>query len=538
MNQSRDQTNPDPYAGPQAMKAALIPFALGALAGIAIAWILRLSRLSWTWAPCVGPLVLPVWVVDWQAGLFCATTVLTASGFGFYWSREMLQRGGTEARAEKERIGPLRFLLSRRTETRATEARVQGNELAIGTSRRGRVVRIPFGRDHGVHGVVLGATGGGKTVTQAAIAQAYIGAGMAAIVVDPKGDDYLRSVIADAARHAGTRFLEWSPSGTLVYNPFARGGATEIADKILAGHKWTEPHYELATQRLLGQTLAAMQAAGQWPPTLSQIVRFMDPERLDGLATEVGGEVAERVAGYVDGLSARAKSELGGGRDRIAVLGESEIGPRVDPSMGLGPELDLLAALQDGDVVLIRTESDRYPAASKLLGAALVIDLVSLTTVRGLPPSFTAIDEFGALAAEEIARLFSRARHAGMSLLLGTQSLADLRGARPNDPSDTLTEQVLSNIEYAICHRQGDPDSAERLAQVAGTDPTWATTRRVSGIGLSHAGEGTQTREREFMINPDEFKRLQTGEAVVIDPKSDPPAKIVRIWAPRRPDDT
>jgi type IV secretory pathway TraG/TraD family ATPase VirD4 len=118
--------------------------------------------------------------------------------------------------------------------------------------------------------------------------------------------------------------------------------------------------------------------------------------------------------------------------------------------------------------------------------------------------------------------------------LLGAQSLADLRCARPDDSSDTLTEQVLSNIEFAVIHRIGDPDSAERLARLAGTAPAWSTTQRVSGNGtMIGQGEGTRTREREFLVGPDEFKRLRTGEAVVIDPKAKRPAQVVRVWPPR-----
>ena len=103
----------------------------------------------------------------------------------------------------------------------------------------------------------------------------------------------------------------------------------------------------------------------------------MDPERLDALASEVGGETAERVAAYVDGLSARAKSDLGGGRDRLAVLAECELGPLARPRAGRGraarPRARSCAA---GEVVYFHLDADRYPAASKLLGAALVIDLV------------------------------------------------------------------------------------------------------------------------------------------------------------------
>ena len=93
---------------------------------------------------------------------------------------------------------------------------------------------------------------------------------------------------------------------------------------------------------------------------------------------------------------------------------------------------------------------------------------------------------------------------------------------------------MLSNVEFVVAHRIGDPDSAERLARVAGTAPAWSMTERVSDNGAPlDKGEGTRTRQRDFLIDPDQFKRLRIGEAVVIDPKAKRPAQIVRIWPPR-----
>ena len=93
---------------------------------------------------------------------------------------------------------------------------------------------------------------------------------------------------------------------------------------------------------------------------------------------------------------------------------------------------------------------------------------------------------------------------------------------------------MLTNLEFAVVHRQSDPASAERLAQMAGTEPSWSTTRRVTGIpGFAQPQDGTRIREREFLVNPDEFKRLATGEAVVINPTAKPPAEIARIWPPK-----
>jgi hypothetical protein len=242
----------DPYAGPERLKAFSIACFFGLGIGIAVALLLRETKLRWSWT-LPGALLIPImFQIDWRPGAGYSSAVLCASGIGYWLHKKEKERGGPEAREEDQRLGLLRWARSRISRARQSDERVIGDKLAVGTNRRGDRCWVPFGRDHGVHGLVLGATGSGKTVTQAAIAVAYILAGLPVIALDPKGDRYLRSVLRDAAARAGARFLEWSPTGNHVYNPFGRGGPTEIADKALAGHDWSEPHYKLITQRLLG----------------------------------------------------------------------------------------------------------------------------------------------------------------------------------------------------------------------------------------------------------------------------------------------
>ncbi len=167
-----------------------------------------------------------------------------------------------------------------------------------------------------------------------------------------------------------------------------------------------------------------------------------------------------------------------------------------------------------------------------MLAGAIVVDLITLVSrMQRTPiPTVVMIDEFAALAAGQVNRLFGRSRSAGISLILGTQELADLKATG----QEGLREQVLSNIEALIAHRQNVPESAELIAQIAGTKPVWISTEQTEeGLIVSGpSGRGSRRRGHEFVIHPDRIKRLGTGQAVLITPGTDQPAKVLRVYHP------
>jgi type IV secretory pathway TraG/TraD family ATPase VirD4 len=154
-----------------------------------------------------------------------------------------------------------------------------------------------------------------------------------------------------------------------------------------------------------------------------------------------------------------------------------------------------------------------------MLAAAIVQDLLTVAAeLQSDPcPTVVAIDEFSAIAADGVARLFGRGRSAGISLLLATQELADLDAARRNQSaggSSALLEQVLGNVGAVIAHRQGVPQSADLIAAIGGSRGAWLSTLAVEGYAAT--ARGTRTRGREQLIDPDEIKTLPTGTAAVI----------------------
>jgi conjugal transfer pilus assembly protein TraD len=505
------------------LKLLAIGCLAAAFGGWALARTLRGRGLRWTWAALGFPVALLLsggrdplvfWPIVWGCVLACV--------IGWHWHHLDITDGADHAEIAHSRIGVIGAV--RRWSAGQAIKRdgwIKDGRLVVGRDIHGLPVSIPVGYTSGSHTLVVGATGSGKTVSEAWIAGRLIEAGHGAVVVDPKGDRMLRDELAAAAERSGASFLEWTPEGPLAYNPYAHGTHTEIADKALAGEQFTEPHYLRQAQRYLGHAVRVMHAAGV-PVTPVSLMAHMDPGELEVAARALPESQALEAQAYLDSLSDRQRRDLAGVRDRLSILAESDINDWLNTTNGQDP-LDIQRAVRDRDVVYFRLDADRRPLLAAMLAAAIVSDLVTL--VAGLQvrpvPTVVMIDEFSAVAAEQVARLFGRARSAGISLVLGTQELADLKSTGDG----ALREQTLGNAETVIAHRQNVPESAELIAAMAGTRPAWITTQQTEErlLATGPSGRGTRRRGYEFEVHPSLIKQLPTGNAVVITPGTGKP---------------
>lgn len=507
--------------------------ALSVLAGTGLAAGLRLRGLRWTWAAL---LVLPAMLLGAWSMTFALAgigTGMVGCGLGMMWHSNDLLTGGNYAEVARGRIGVLQAIDRAIDAWRASceqHGWLHDGALEIGRDDHGQRVSIPAGDTSGSHTLILGATGSGKTCGEAWIACRLIEHGRGAIVIDPKGDGMLREELRRAAAVAGAPFGEWTPQGPLAYNPFARGGDTEIADKALAGERFTEPHYLRQAQRYLGHAVRAMHAA-KVSISAGSLMAHMDPNRLEETARELPEEQASVVQDYLDSLNERQKRDLAGVRDRLSILAESDIARWLAPQDGVSV-IDLHRAIEQRTVVYFSLEADRRPLLAKMLGAAIVADLVTLAAERqdDPVPTVVLIDEFAALGTELVGRLFSRARSAGMSLILATQEMADLKAVGDG----SLRDQVIGNLESVIAYRQNVPASAELLAGIAGTRPSWITTQQTARSLFGHgpSGRGSRTLGHEYEIHPSRIKKLRTGQALVIALATGRGPTIVQIHHP------
>jgi type IV secretory pathway TraG/TraD family ATPase VirD4 len=509
----------------QGVVQCVIGLALGVLA----AGLMRHVRVHWSWAVVALGLVLLLGSSLTGSSTTLAFTAACAAVLARRRQRRETEAGGDLVAGVHASSTPLdaarrleRVVVERGSAGSGVQRALRGGELALGRDQRGRGVTVPFGGKDGSHVLVVGATGSGKTVTQTWIAACAIEHGRAAIVVDPKGDEGMLGEIRHAAERAGRRLLRWTPRGGVVYNPYARGSETEIADKLLAGERFTEPHYLRQAQRYLGHVVRVLRARGG-EVSLHAILEQLDPQALERLTRELPEGGGEATQAYLDSLTARQRGDLAGVRDRLAILAESDVGPWLDPRTPDAERFDLLGAVRARDVVYLDLEADSRPLVAEMLGAAIIQDLqTTVAALQGRPePTLVVIDEFSAVAAEQVVRLFNRARSAGFSLLLGTQELADLR--LPG--RERLLEQVMGNLSVLVAHRQVVPRSAELIAEVAGTRAAWRVARHSDG-------RSTRTRSRESVLDRDQLMDLAPGWAAVIALGCGRPARIARIFSP------
>jgi type IV secretory pathway TraG/TraD family ATPase VirD4 len=401
--------------------------------------------------------------------------------------------------------------------------------LVLGRDRKGRTVTVSD-QQLSAHGLILGASGSGKSTTMLRILTEQIARGGSVVAIDLKGSPAFARVLAEAAAAAGRPFRIWSPDGPSHWNPLGHGNATELKDKLIATERFTEPHYQRAAERYVQTVLQVLQAAHpERAPTLEEVVRLMDPKRIPGVLRGVPRPLAVRVQDYVAELTPDQLSAIRGLGTRVAVVTESHVGRYLMPG-DPASTIDLRAALSGPDVVLFSLNSSSYGVLASQIGTLVVQDLVTAAGGRlaadapGGLPAIVAVDEFSALGGDQLAALFARGRESGMSALVATQELVDLERA-----SRGLRDQILGNTTIKIVHRQDVPESALMVAQMIGTEMVWEETRYVGAPFGYDTGRGTRRQAERFVVHPNTIKTLPPGRAVVMAKSPRASVEVVQV---------
>ena len=183
----------------------------------------------------------------------------------------------------------------------------------------------------------------------------------------------------------------------------------------------------------------------------------------------------------------------------------------------------------DNQILLVLIDEMSMPEYSQGLAKMVVQDVRNFTASRlnGKHKRDRQVrlvlDEFSAYASKTMLALLSRARSAGVTVYLSTQSMGDLSAL-----GEDFQQAVIENINRFVIFRQNSPKSAEMVADIIGTRQTVTQTERTTG-GLG-TDEASNTLAREYLINPDEIKSLPAQTAFYVAKDENKVYKFVNDW--------
>jgi type IV secretory pathway TraG/TraD family ATPase VirD4 len=123
-------------------------------------------------------------------------------------------------------------------------------------------------------------------------------------------------------------------------------------------------------------------------------------------------------------------------------------------------------------------------------------------------PKFLIVDEANWVDRTIVQNLLSRARSAGIAMVLSTQGPKDWIDKDGNDFA-----RLAQNTNVALIMKQGEPESAQICADFIGTMQYKRFTERVDEGSMS--GSGSLMERMENIVDPEEMRGLGVGEAIL-----------------------
>lgn len=342
------------------------------------------------------------------------------------------------------------------------------------------------------HGLFVGVTRSGKSVLLKSIASQAIRKGWGLLVIDFKPDaDLYQAVFTESLKTGRMNdFTFFSPnlaairdtkivfpSSSATYNPFLIGTQEEIVSKVKraissfdkqsGGDKFWEDVQVDAIDACVG-SLMGMDKAFNWKDIWTLLVK---PEAqlhvMENTKNIQAREKLREIHIFFKKNFEKAQNYYLGTKISIGEYALSEISQYLN---SYDPNLNIYDAVHKKKIVHVALSSLLSEKTSSGVAKLLISDLNSIighvvTETKKLKTRFLVIiDEFSRCIFGGVEDLFAMAAGAGVTLLVGFQSLSDIeqKGGAP------MRRRIMSNTQTKIFMMQTDTEAPQTLAEIAG----------------------------------------------------------------------
>jgi hypothetical protein len=401
--------------------------------------------------------------------------------------------------------------------------------LIVGTIK-GKLLSLNW-KDINHHIHVLGQLGAGKSVFLRNIYAAKIVQNQGVILIDLKSEielkEEFRGLCEASKRENDFGFFDINDiENSFRYNPFIRGNATELKDKMMMAFEWSESYYKFVADSFLINIFKAFvivrDEKGEIPTLRNLYDCAKNPRKILELHAKISKkhkEIREDLVSLYLEL-ARSKSalkELKGISSQLETMIKSEFGELLCSQ----ESVDLLGAMKENKVILVMLDGQTYGETAKRIARFLMVDIRSCSghivskIAKVSRPNVTVIVDESAdiITTEELGEMLAgtlnRSRASGIGFVLAHQSMGDFG-------SDKIKTKIIDNTETLVTFVQKDDESSEKISKMIGTFATEKKTFQIekSLLGTRKLPTGSSREVEEFIIHPNKIKNLDVGKAI------------------------
>lgn len=397
------------------------------------------------------------------------------------------------------------------------------------------------------HGMILGATGSGKTEAIKVVAGGLLDLGWSGMILDLKEDvapGGLRDWCSVYAQHHGMPFQELRLSNSdseTWFNPLAGMGPDEIRDTILALQDFDDAYWQALNKELLGQMVNLLVWANQadpqqFPaPSMYDLGKLLAQGDLKTATKRHRAAVLEAIPGVtredfraLENPSTAMQQSATGYGSKLTQFYDTQAG-RTVLKPGLNNERRLIDVTQEG-LTYVGLDSQGKADLTKVISSAMLQRMsvyaaarITSSETSGKPrPRFLIVDEANWVNRTIVQSLLSRARSAGIAMILCTQGPKDWIDDKGDDWG-----KLTQNVNVAVIMSQGEPESAKLCADYIGQVYKKQSSEMVresrglmwNKLARNNEGEIVESysvkEELSHLVDPDDLRRMGVGEAIL-----------------------